>query len=80
MRKIGEGVIMNISILKDMYDTHLYKIMELERDSSNVDAQNEVIARRNAFSDKLKSLGIRICGYEGSTFFVCYEDDRIETI
>ena len=80
MRKIGEGVIMNISILKDMYDMHLYKIMELERDSSNEDAQNEAIVRHNAFSNKLKSLGIRQCGYEGSIFFVCYEDDRIETI
>lgn len=80
MRKIGEGVIMNISILKDMFDTHIYKIMELEKDSSNEEAHNDAIVMREAFSAKLKSLGIRVCGYDGSIFVICYEDGRIETI
>lgn len=71
---------MNISILKDMYDTYAYKLIELEKDIWNEDAQTEAEVRRNAFSDKLKSLGISICGYEGSVFFVYYEDGRIETI
>lgn len=71
---------MDISIIKDMYDTHAYKLIELEKDIWNEDAQTEAEVRRNAFSDKLRSLGISICGYEGSVFFVYYEDGRIETI
>lgn len=71
---------MNISTIKDMYDAYAYKQIELEKDIWNEKAQTEAEARRNAFSDKLRSLGISICGYEGSTFFVCYEDGRIETI
>ena len=71
---------MNISVLKDMFDTNLNKIIDLEKDIWNENAQDEAMARRNAFSDKLKSLGINKCGYSGSSFFVYYEDGKIETI
>lgn len=71
---------MNISILKDMFDTNLNKIVELEKDIWNEEAQDEAMVRRNAFADKLKSLGINRCGYEGSSFFVYYEDGKIEII
>lgn len=71
---------MNILILKDMFDNNLNKIIELEKDLWNEDAQDEAMVRRNAFADKLKSLGISQCGYEGSYFFVYYEDGKIETV
>lgn len=71
---------MNISIFKDMFDTHVHKLMELEKDYKNEDVQKEMAVRRDAFWYMANSYGICRCGYDGSTFVICYKDGRIKTI